>query len=299
MRAREFINRKKIRDEDYDPSDTPPGPEFKPTMPKGTVRVDVSDVYDWYKLGQHISNLKGLGHHDFGKGPPSTIVSFGSEDEEHKYIDDLKNLGLSTTDIDPASHPKIKGQKTDPTYNVDEDQEDPTEETKPHLYLDMDGVQADFFRAWAQMFGFENYRDMGSKAQQEENIMKLVNRGDEFVEKFFANLPMLPGGIKLLNFLHKHNIPYTILSAPLRHRHESSAAGKRRWLDRHTPGKSKDAIFTSNKHHYATAGGHPNVLVDDHGEKIAKWTQAGGIGIKHDDATADETIKQLSKIFLK
>jgi putative chitinase len=110
-------------DEDYHPNDTPAGPETKPTMPAGTVRVDVSDVYDWYKLGQHISNLKGLGKHDFGKGPPSTIISFGSEEEEHEYLQDLMKLGLATTDIDPVDpkQPKnMKRQKTDPTYNVGE-----------------------------------------------------------------------------------------------------------------------------------------------------------------------------------
>lgn len=112
-------------EEDYDPNGIPPGPEFKPTMPAGTTRVDVSDVYDWYKLGQHISNLKGLGKHDFGKGPPSTIIAFGSEDEEHKYIDALEKTGLSTTDIDPVdpNQPKgMKRQKVDPTYNVSEEQ---------------------------------------------------------------------------------------------------------------------------------------------------------------------------------
>lgn len=112
-----------ITDEDYDPNGPPPGPEFKPTMPKGTVKVDVSDVYDWYKLGQHISNLKGLGKHDFGQGPPSTIFSFGDEDTEHEYIKDLEKTGLTTTDIDPIdpNQPKgMKRQKTDPTYNVDE-----------------------------------------------------------------------------------------------------------------------------------------------------------------------------------
>jgi hypothetical protein len=119
--ANEF--RKFKTDEDYDPNGEPPGPEFKPTMPAGTVKVDVSDVYDWYKLGQHISNLKGLGKHDFGKGPPSTIFSFGSEEEEHEYIKDLEKTGLTTTDIDPVdpNQPKnIKRQKTDPTYNVNE-----------------------------------------------------------------------------------------------------------------------------------------------------------------------------------
>ena len=109
--------------EDYDPNGPPPGPETKPTMPAGTVKVDVSDVYDWYKLGQHISNLKGLGKHDFGQGPPSTIISFGSEEEEHKYIKNLEKTGLTTTDIDPVDlkqPPGMPRQKTDPTYNVDE-----------------------------------------------------------------------------------------------------------------------------------------------------------------------------------
>lgn len=106
--------------EDQHPNEKPKGPEIKPTMPKGTVKVDVSDVYDWYKLGQHISDLKGLGKHDFGKGPPSAIMSFGDEDEEHRYIKDLKKTGLDTTDIDPKGHDKKKGQKTDPTYNVGE-----------------------------------------------------------------------------------------------------------------------------------------------------------------------------------
>ncbi len=132
MRAREFT--KKIKSEDYDPNGPPPGPEFKPTMPKGTVKVDVSDVYDWYKLGQHISNLKGLGKHDFGKGPPSTILSFGDEDTEHKYIGDLEKTGLTTTDIDPVdpNQPKgMKRQKVDPTYNINEIETIPGREYNP------------------------------------------------------------------------------------------------------------------------------------------------------------------------
>jgi hypothetical protein len=118
----EKIFYKNKTDEDYSP-DNPPGPESKPTMPKGTVRVDVSDMYDWYKLGKNISNLKGVDKNQFGKGPPSTIVSFGDEDTEHQYIKDLQNLGLDTIDIDPLDPNQPAGmprQTTDPTYNVDE-----------------------------------------------------------------------------------------------------------------------------------------------------------------------------------
>jgi len=123
------LHSKELSLEDYDPNGPPSGPEFPPTMPKGTVRIDVSDVYDWYKLGQHISNMKGLGKHDFGKGPPSTILSFGDEDLEHQYIDALKKTGLDTTDIDPKAHDTKKGQKVDPTYNVNENKQKVVEGT--------------------------------------------------------------------------------------------------------------------------------------------------------------------------
>jgi hypothetical protein len=102
----------------------PLGPETPPTMPAGTVRIDVSDMYDWYKLGQHISNMKGLGKHDFGAGPPSSVISFGDEETEHKFIKDLEATGLDVTDIDPKDPKQPAGMrkiKTDPTYNVDED----------------------------------------------------------------------------------------------------------------------------------------------------------------------------------
>jgi hypothetical protein len=115
-------------EEDYDPNGPPPGPETKPTMPKGTVRVDVSDMYDWYKLGKDISNLKGADKSQFGKGPPSTIVSFGDENTEHKYIKDLEHLGLTTTDIDPVDPDQPKNmprQKVDPTFNVNESLDQP------------------------------------------------------------------------------------------------------------------------------------------------------------------------------
>lgn len=154
-----------ITDEDYDPNGPPPGPEFKPTMPKGTVRVDVSDVYDWYKLGKSISNLDQADPNMFGKGPPSTIMAFGSEPEEHKYINKLQKLGLTTTDIDPIDpkQPKnMKRQKVDPTYNVQEasgyipsekERNDPRFKTA--LTVD---VKPDSIKKNAKAFGFKTSR---------------------------------------------------------------------------------------------------------------------------------------------
>jgi hypothetical protein len=76
-----------------------PSPQLIP-FPKGTTMVDVSDVYDWYKLGMVISDLDDANPAMFGKGAPSTVIAFGSEEEEHKVLPLLKRLGLAVHDID-------------------------------------------------------------------------------------------------------------------------------------------------------------------------------------------------------
>ena len=106
------------KSEDIHPNERPLGPETKPTMPAGTIRIKVSDVYDWYKLGQHISDLPNLDKNDFGKGPPEAVISFGSEEEEHKYIKLIQQLGLEILDIDPGAA-DAPGVGTDSTYNTE------------------------------------------------------------------------------------------------------------------------------------------------------------------------------------
>lgn len=85
----------------------PLGPETPPKMPAGTIKVDVSDMYDWYKLGQKISDLKSIDKSDLGVGPPSTVFAFGSEDLENMYSHQLTNLGLKTHDLDEPGEEDI------------------------------------------------------------------------------------------------------------------------------------------------------------------------------------------------
>ena len=168
---------------------------------------------------------------------------------------------------------------------------------RPHLYLDMDGVQADFFTAWARLFGQERYKDIGDKPAREASIQDLSDRGPEFVEQFFATLPVLPSFAALLSWLKSNDVDFTVLSAPLRGNHEASIQGKLTWLDRHNPGTSARAIFTGDKQRYAVTQGQPNVLVDDFKKYIAAWRDAGGIGILHRDNNLKATLDQLARIY--
>jgi hypothetical protein len=161
----------------------------------------------------------------------------------------------------------------------------------------MDGVQADFFSAWARLFGKERYKDIGDKPAREASIQDLSNRGPEFVERFFATLPVLPSFAALLRWLKSHGVEFTVLSAPLRGNEEASIQGKLTWLDRHNPGTSARPIFTGDKQRYAVTQGQPNVLVDDFKKYVAAWRDAGGIGILHRDNNLQATLDQLDKIY--
>lgn len=166
---------------------------------------------------------------------------------------------------------------------------------KPHLYLDMDGVQCDFYQGVADLFGYTSYKDIPNP---EELITELANSNPKQVFDFFANLEILPGGLKLLNYLKVNKIPFTILSAPLRGPYSKySILGKKEWLNKYNPGASKNAIFTSEKYLYAQKNDRPNVLVDDLDKNINQWRAKGGIPIKHLDSTIDNTIKELEKIY--
>ena len=92
----------------------------------------------------------------------------------------------------------------------------------PHLYLDMDGVQADFFTQWAKWHGqktkdpeIQRYKQIGDHSQRQASIQAMQKAGPEFVYKFFATLPELGGGMRLLNWIVQNKIPCTVLTAPL------------------------------------------------------------------------------------
>jgi 5'(3')-deoxyribonucleotidase len=169
-------------------------------------------------------------------------------------------------------------------------------ESMPHLYLDMDGVQADFFGRWAEIEKVGHYKHI---TNPEEAILRLAKSGSENVYHFFRDLNPLPGGQIIIRWLHQNKIPFTVLSAPLRMEGQASIKGKREWLDKYNLGSSGNAIFTSAKYKYATSNGKPNVLVDDFGKYLKSWNDAGGIAVKHSDESTGHTIQQLEKIYHK
>ena len=156
------------------------------------------------------------------------------------------------------------------------------------IYLDMDGVLADFFKGFANHFGKDHWKQIQNK---EKSIQEL--QGTDF----FNTLDMFPTTTELVNFVQTLvGDDWGICSSPLRGDRDNSAYWKRVWLTRHfIMPKVENLIFTGRKEQYAMdkIDGTPNVLIDDKPDNVGRWTARGGIGIRY-QANQDSlvTLKQ-------
>lgn len=161
-------------------------------------------------------------------------------------------------------------------------------DSKAEIYVDMDGVLADFFGVWTKMVGVKNWKEV----KDVDSALDMIRTQKDF----WINLPLTPNASKLLNSIKKVKGNYTILSSPLPD-DPNSEPQKREWVKKMLSGFSpKRVIITHNKSAYAKQpDGTPNVLIDDYGDNINKWESAGGIGIQHSDKNADATVKRLEE----
>jgi 5'(3')-deoxyribonucleotidase len=155
------------------------------------------------------------------------------------------------------------------------------------IYVDMDGVLADFFGEWARLMDKENWRDIKDVSPALAKIRATDN--------FWLNLPLLPQAKKLLAMIKQVKGEYNICTSPLAD-DPNSIPHKREWIEKNLSFfPPKNVYITHNKPQYATNNnGTPNILIDDYGVNIDAWEAAGGIGIKHNDNKFERTKKALT-----
>jgi hypothetical protein len=159
------------------------------------------------------------------------------------------------------------------------------------LYLDMDGVLADFFTAFAEYFGQSHWKEIPDK---EKSILELQKTN------FFYRLDEFDSAKELIDFA-KSTGDWGICSSPLRGDRDNSAYWKRRWLeDRGWVPEIEKLIFTGQKENYAVddLDGTPNILVDDKPSNIKAWEAKGGIGFLYQANENDikKLLKKLKKV---
>jgi 5'(3')-deoxyribonucleotidase len=162
---------------------------------------------------------------------------------------------------------------------------------RPEVYVDMDGVLADFFGAIAKHHGVKHWRDARKQRA------KTGNKVDKIAKQpgFYAHLKPMSNAGKLINGVIKLADHYSILSSPLLSSVEQSSREKSQWLQRHLRKNPPQAVlFDHEKFKFAKqADGTPNILIDDWDTNIKLWEANGGIGILYKDSECDRALHQL------
>jgi len=163
------------------------------------------------------------------------------------------------------------------------------EDAKPTVYLDMDGVLADFFGGIEKMYGVENWKQLTNDKTKDlkKEVIDRITGSD-----FFATLPKFPTADSLIDMVKKFTGgTFSINTSPLRGDHENSGKYKKVWIANNieTPA---EIVVTGRKETYAKdkASGTPNILIDDRPVNIQKWQAAGGYGILY-QANRDQLTK--------
>jgi hypothetical protein len=136
------------------------------------------------------------------------------------------------------------------------------------LYLDHDGVMADFDGGFPAMFGFDH------RAAGDDVMWKTIHD----YGSFFRDLPVCEGALEFYESVRPHVT--AILTACPKDDFENIAKQKIGWVREHigdvqiilTPGGKSKPLYMRNP---------GDVLVDDFPANTERWGKAGGIGILH------------------
>ncbi len=167
------------------------------------------------------------------------------------------------------------------------------EEGEYYIYLDMDGVVADFDKRFNDLSGMmpQDYVDKNGL----NAFWDLIDEKHKVA--FWRGIELMPGAEKLVRYIEQH--PFEMLTAPSIKK--QSVIGKGLWV------KDKVGILYSTKPKvtYRSAKQKhtvkPNltkfdILIDDKGSTIDRWSAAGGTAILYQNA--DQVINDLKKLGL-
>ena len=154
--------------------------------------------------------------------------------------------------------------------------------TEPRLFLDADGVLADFNLGSKRLLGMRPKEFIATHGRNAfwTRLAKAPN--------FFGALPEMPDAHSLFDGV-KHLKPTILTGLPLG---SWAAPQKVEWAAEHFPGVPIITCMACDKHKHMHEG---DVLVDDREKHRAAYEEAGVVFIHHKNA--EDSLRKLAKIY--
>jgi hypothetical protein len=153
---------------------------------------------------------------------------------------------------------------------------------QPRLFLDADGVLADFDTGAEQLLG------MTPRAYQAKHGRGAFWKRLAATKNFYGELPEMPDAHEMFEAV-KHLQPTILTGLPLG---SWAAPQKVEWAAAHFPGVPIITCMARDKHKHMHPG---DVLVDDRENHRAAYEAAGVVFVHHKNA--EDSLRQLAKIF--
>lgn len=150
-------------------------------------------------------------------------------------------------------------------------------EFKPRLFVDLDGVLADFDAHYAASFGV-----LPCKTKDDVDWGQVKK-----VPDWYFNIPLMADAEFLWAFIGRFNP--TVLTGVPSSLHLEAVDNKTRWVEKYFPGTPVICCPSKQKYLYCKPG---DILIDDWDKYRQRWLDAGGRWVLHKDARS--TIDALS-----
>jgi hypothetical protein len=264
-----------IRQDQKDPEDSQVGPEQDPnSMKPGQPATSIGPKKDLegedVEPGEDELGLEGeIDPADYVPGTPSTEIIFNPTQAD--LLDRLEE----------AFH-------------------GPIEQQYPRIYVDMDGVVADFMHGVMETLKLPSIKaaeKLFADSKKSKNINLVWEELFQANENFWFDLPLMPNAQKFWRALNQQcrNV-WFLTGLPEEWEGESSANQKAAWLHRYFGHPRRKVLTTPNqqaKTLYAVDGqGRQTFLIDDRIKTVQMFRGAGGAGFVYTDGDWQEVVAQ-------
>ena len=220
------------------------------------------------------------------KGKPKTPEEIEKAREKKKKLNqEIQDLLKIEREFDNTKDAKLKVMNFTKGYIKEE------KEGKFNIYLDMDGVVADFDQRFIDLSGMlpKEYEDKFGRKE----FWDFIDEKNKL--KFWVGIPEMSDAKQLVDYITPHG--FQMLTAPSIKK--QSYLGKMLWIKNHVGSLFSFKPYINfkkakDKHNVKSNLTSNDILIDDREDTIARWNAAGGTGVHH--TSASSTINKLKEL---